>query len=255
MRWPLKGYSSSSGRWVGKLLSVRWTAALPIRPSFAISPDHTILIGRIRKDARLFDVPEPTLARRGRKRWYGEALHTPEQVRQNTGIPWQAVSAYASGTHHQFEVKALPTVRWQGTEDKTVSVIIIRPLAYRPRKGSKLLYRNTVYLLCTDPTLPLERVLQSYLWRWEIGVNFRDEKTVMGSWPSSGPQRDLRRSSSGAGGCGIFALLLAAAADEGKTKTCRPQNGRKNPGAAPDNSANDRSLFRSQLLENRLRHE
>jgi len=28
--------------------------------------------------------------------------------------------------------------------------------------------------------MPLERLLQSYLWRWEIELNFRDEKTVLG---------------------------------------------------------------------------
>jgi hypothetical protein len=56
----------------------------------------------------------------------------------------------------------------------------VRPLAYRPRKGSRLLYRNPVYLLCTDAAMSLETILQSYLWRWEIELNFRDEKTVMG---------------------------------------------------------------------------
>ena len=210
-------------------------------------PDHTILIGRIRKDARLFDVPEPTLARRGRKRWYGEALHTPEQVRQNTGIPWQAVSAYASGTHHQFEVKALPAVRWQGTGDKTVSVIIIRPLAYRPRKGSKLLYRNTVYLLCTDPTLPLERVLQSYLWRGEIEVNFRDEKTVMGVG-----QAQVRKETSVENAPALVVaayslLLLAAAADEGKTKNLPPPKWQKKIPEQRQTTQQMISLFRSQL--------
>ncbi|MDR2051685.1 MAG: hypothetical protein LBQ63_07950, partial [Deltaproteobacteria bacterium] len=38
-------------------------------------------------------------------------------------------------------------------------------------------YRNPAYLLCTDPDLPVERLLQAYLWRWEIELNFRDEKT------------------------------------------------------------------------------
>ncbi len=58
---------------------------------------------------------------------------------------------------------------------------MIRPLAYRPRKGSKLLYRDPSYLICTDPDLPLPRLIQSYLWRWEIELNFREEKTVLGA--------------------------------------------------------------------------
>jgi hypothetical protein len=36
------------------------------------------------------------------------------------------------------------------------------------------------YLICTDPVLPVDRLLQAYLWRWEIEVNFRDEKTLLG---------------------------------------------------------------------------
>ena len=63
---------------------------------------------------------------------------------------------------------------------KDVRLVIVRPLAYRPRKGTKLLYRDPAYLLCTDTDLPLEQLLQSYLWRWEVEVNFRDEKHVMG---------------------------------------------------------------------------
>jgi hypothetical protein len=43
-------------------------------------------------------------------------------------------------------------------------LVVIRPLAYRPRKGSRLLYRNPVYLLSTDPELPIDRLLQSCLW-------------------------------------------------------------------------------------------
>jgi hypothetical protein len=36
------------------------------------------------------------------------------------------------------------------------------------------------YLICTDPDLPLEELVKSYLWRWDIEVNHRDEKTLLG---------------------------------------------------------------------------
>ncbi len=36
------------------------------------------------------------------------------------------------------------------------------------------------YLICTDNNLNTEDLLQAYLWRWEIEVNFRDEKTLLG---------------------------------------------------------------------------
>lgn len=148
---------------------------------FRNPPDDTILIGRIRKDARLFRPPDAgEQSGRGRKRFYGQPLPTPEEIRKDNSISWQQVQAYASGRTHQFDVKHLPAVRWKGTGDRSAQALIIRPLAYRPRKGARLLYRNPVYLICTDPHLSVEKILQSYLWRWEIELNFRDEKTVFG---------------------------------------------------------------------------
>ena len=59
-------------------------------------------------------------------------------------------------------------------------VIVIEPVAYRLNKHSKLERREPAFLICTDPDMPLEEVLQAYLWRWDIEVNFRDEKTILG---------------------------------------------------------------------------
>ena len=151
------------------------------RTVFRDIPENTILIGRIRKDAKLFTPPDSdAVARRGRPRWYGFALPTPENIRQDDSIPWKQVEAFAAGTRHLFDIKCIPAVRWSGTGDRTVQVLIIRPLAYRPRKGSRLLYREPAYLICTDPALPLPQLLQAYLWRWEIELNFRDEKSLLG---------------------------------------------------------------------------
>lgn len=151
------------------------------RTVFRDAPENTVLIGRIRKDARLFLAPTPLeKPRRGRCRWYGEPLPTPEQIRRDDTIPWITVDAYGAGKVHQFEVKTLERVRWLGTGPRDARVVIVRPLAYRPRKGAHLLYRDPAYLLCTDPQLPLDRLLQAYLWRWEIELNFREEKTLLG---------------------------------------------------------------------------
>jgi len=35
-------------------------------------------------------------------------------------------------------------------------------------------------LICTDPALGIQSLLQSYLWRWDIEVNFRDQKSLLG---------------------------------------------------------------------------
>jgi len=53
------------------------------RTVFREKPEGATLIGRIRKDAHLFDAPAQTDGARGRRRLYGEALRTPEQLRQD----------------------------------------------------------------------------------------------------------------------------------------------------------------------------
>lgn len=146
-------------------------------------PAGVAIIGRIRGDARFHEAVMPMQGSPlgGRPRWYGRALPTPEQVRQDDSIPWQDAEAFAAGRRHTFKIKVMDRVRWRVTGAKqTLRVIVIAPLAYRPRKGGWLLYRKPAYLICTDPSLPLEQVLQAYLWRWGIEVNFRDEKTLLG---------------------------------------------------------------------------
>jgi hypothetical protein len=148
---------------------------------FQSIPENTVIIGRIRKDASLFSIPEePIGTYRGRKKYYGSPLPTPEQVRQDESVPWQKVTAFAAGKTHEFDVKTMTPVRWKSSKNRDMLIVIIRPLAYRPRKGAKLLYRDPAYLICTDTQMSLEQLVQAYLWRWEIELNFRDEKTVIG---------------------------------------------------------------------------
>lgn len=141
-------------------------------------PERTVFTGRIRRDAKLFQLPQANP--RGRRRIYGDPLPTPEQIRQDDGTPWRQVVAYAAGKEHLFRVKTLDAVRWKSAGDRTLRLIVIAPLAYRLSAGHPLLYRQPGYLVCTDPQAPLEEVLQAYLWRWDIEVNFRDEKSLLG---------------------------------------------------------------------------
>jgi hypothetical protein len=144
-------------------------------------PEGVTLIGRIRKDARLYAAPRTDGGGRGRKRYYGTPLPTPEEIRQDSSMPWQTVEAFAAGKRHAFNVKTVSNVRWEGTGNRDVRIVAIRPLAYRLGKRSKLLYRKPAYLICTDPGLDIATLVQTYVWRWEIELGFRDEKTVMGT--------------------------------------------------------------------------
>lgn len=145
-------------------------------------PPGTTLIGRVRKDVKLFAPPrsedQPAV---GSKRQYGAALPTPEQIRQDASIPWQEVEGYASGRRHTFRIKTLAPVLWKKAgAAMPLRLVVVAPVSYRLRKGSKLLYRRPAYLICTDPRLLLADLLQYYIWRWDIEVNHRDEKQIIG---------------------------------------------------------------------------
>jgi len=143
-------------------------------------PEKVTIIGRIRKDTKLYCIPD-TKIQFGRKRVYGERLPTPEEIRQSDHYQWQEVTAWAAGKTHHFNIKTISNVRWRPAGGRhNLILVVIRPLGYRLTKKSKMLYREPAYLICTDPQLNLQKLLQSYLWRWEIEVNFREEKTLLG---------------------------------------------------------------------------
>jgi DDE superfamily endonuclease len=146
-------------------------------------PPDSIYTGRCRKDAVLhFLPPERAAGSKGRRLSYGPQAPTPEQLRVDDSVPWQQVSAYAAGKIHDFKVKVLEQVLWRKAGAKTVlRVIVIAPLGYRLRKGSKLLYRQPAFLISTGTQMSVEEMLQEYLWRWGIEVNFREEKSLIGT--------------------------------------------------------------------------
>lgn len=214
---------------------------------FGAIPKGTVLIGRIRKDARLYEVPRESHAGPGRKRTYGDPLPTPEEIRKDDTIPWQKVEAFAAGKRHCFDVKTLPCVRWRSSKARNVRLVVVRPLAYCPRKGAKLLYRDPAYFICSDPDLPLDKLLQAYLWRWEIELNFRDEKTVFGVG-----EAQVRLPTSVQN---VPALLVAAyaflllAADDPSSRSAHMPTPKWNPRAPSDRPSTQQllALYRSQI--------
>jgi hypothetical protein len=145
-------------------------------------PPHTTCIGRVRKDASLCFTPDPALMKaRGRRLRYGSPAPTPEQFRTDESEPWQTMTFQHSGIAHELRYKHRKNMMWRTAgAGQILQLVIIAPLAYRLRKGSKLLYRAPGFLICTDPELEPRQVIEAYFQRWDIEVNFRDEKTLLG---------------------------------------------------------------------------
>jgi len=145
-------------------------------------PERTTLIGRVRKDTHLYFKPEESkMCGPGRRRVYGDIAPTPEELRLDESVPWERIKVWAAGSVHECRVKTLSPLRWRAAgAEHDLRLVVIAPIAYRPRKGSPLLYRNPAYLISTDPDLSVSDIVQSYVWRWDIEVNFRDEKQLLG---------------------------------------------------------------------------
>ena len=142
-------------------------------------PKAVEVVGRVRKDTALFFAPEAQAAT-GRRRLYGAPAPSPEALRTEASRPWESVEVFAAGTTHAMKIKVLGPVRSRLTGGAEVRIIVIAPLGYRLQKKGKLLYRQPAYLLVSDPSLSVAEAVQGYVWRWEVEVNFREEKTLLG---------------------------------------------------------------------------
>jgi hypothetical protein len=181
-------------------------------------PSNTTLVGRIRSDAKLHWLPQAPAAATGRKRVYGELAPTPGELRQDESIPWQQISVSIGGAQHQVRVKSLGPLRWRvAGQQHTLKLVVIAPLLYRISPSGKYLYRRPAFLISTDPDAATAEIVQRYIARWDIEVNFRDEKTLLGVGEAQ--VRDPHAVDNvTATAVAAYALLLAAAHRHGPAK-------------------------------------
>ena len=168
-------------RWARRLLLLAFDGGYTNRTVLKHLPHHTTAIGRLRQDAHLFFRPHPaTQKARGRRLRYGAPAPTPEQVRTDPS-PWETFTLLHNGIPHQLRYKRRTGLLWRAAgAHQVLQLIVIAPLAYRLRKGSKLLYRQPAFLICTDENLDPQLLIETYIARWDMEVNFREEKTLLG---------------------------------------------------------------------------
>jgi hypothetical protein len=138
--------------------------------------DRTILITRARKDLRLcfpYQGPGP--------RYYGTELFSPEMVHQDSTIPWKETKVFHGSRFRKIRFKEVGQVLWQrGGRRRLLRLFVLAPTRYRKTKGGSFYYREKAYLLCDDNQLPAQVLLQAYFDRWQIEINHRDEKSILG---------------------------------------------------------------------------
>lgn len=139
------------------------------------------LLCRCRKDAVLClpKVSDPKL--KGLKRFYDPRTFSPESVRLDQSIAYQSGSFFHGGQFHEIRYKELAHVLWRkGAGRRPLRLIVIAPTGYRLYQKGPLLYRQPAFLLCTDLKSPTKFLIASYLERWQIEINHREEKSTLG---------------------------------------------------------------------------
>lgn len=150
------------------------------RTFLANLPPQATVIGRIRKDAKLHFLPTEQTPK-GRNRAYGEDAPTPEALLRDEATTWETTHATIGGQPREIRFKQLRSLRWRPTgQQTTIQLLVLAPTLYRLSKNSPVNHRQPLYLICTDPQADPQTIIQRYIWRWDIEVNFRDEKTLLG---------------------------------------------------------------------------
>lgn len=138
--------------------------------------DRVDLIARCRKDARLC---WPAAA--GSRRKYDPQRFTPQQVHKDKNVRWRKARVYFGGDWRQIKYKELKGVLWKrGGGTRRLRLIVIAPQPYKLSTHSRVNYRQPAYLLCTDCSSSAKALVQTYFDRWQIEVNHRDEKSILG---------------------------------------------------------------------------
>ncbi len=149
------------------------------RTVFRMLPKRIVLIGRTRKDIRLYKPLHDAKRGKGRKKTYGAALPTPEGLRKDKSVPWKRCRIFAAGKKHNLRYKTISPVLWRsGAGNWPMRLVVVAPLRYRAHGHT--LYRDPAYLLVSDPGIEVREALQAYFYRWEIEADQKEEKDLLG---------------------------------------------------------------------------
>lgn len=146
------------------------------RTIFRAELDRVDLIARCRKDAKLC-LPAPP----GGRRKYGREKFTPQQFRLDKTVPWRSARIHFAGAKRTIRYKELQGVLWQrGAGMRPLRLFVIAPQPYKLSPNARTCYRQPSHLLCTDAASSAKDLIQAYFDRWQIEVNHREEKSILG---------------------------------------------------------------------------
>ena len=132
-------------------------------------PKNVDVIGPIRQDASL-SMPLGEVSDRKRKK--GDPLPKPQAMFEDNRWPFEVYTHGNDTFEKEIHVKQVKDVCWyHAAGGESLQLVLVRDPAG--------VWRDEV-LLCTDPTLPANEVIDGYLQRWSVEVAYADCKQFLG---------------------------------------------------------------------------
>lgn len=185
----------------GRTLYVVGDTSYTNRTTMERRPEHVEMVGRLRVDAALFAPPPPRQrGQRGRPRTRGPRLPTPDAM---------AATRTERGTWHRLRVTLYGktvtplvcrgTALWYGAlRAAPVRFVVVRDPSGRRRDEA---------FFCTDLTVGVTFLLETYAKRWALEVTFFDCKQSLGfEEPQNQATRAVRRTAPFTGV--VYALVV-----------------------------------------------
>jgi len=135
-------------------------------------PDSVVLLGAMRPDAVLTEVPEPPKP--------GALLPKPEALARDERVPWKSCDAQLYGHKRRVRYKEM-TAQWY----RACGVRLLRIVIVKVSTGSIGLR----VFFCTDANLSVVQILEGYAGRWAIESCFRNLKQLLGFADSQARKR------------------------------------------------------------------
>lgn len=140
-----------------------------------------VVFGAMRPDAVLTAPPPPRKPReRGRRRLRGRVLPKPEMLARDEREPWKACQAELYGKRRTVHYKTLEAQWYRACGTRLVRIVV-----------AHLMHGAVPFrvFVCTDPSLAVPTILETYAGRWATEVCFRDLKQLLGFGDSSARKR------------------------------------------------------------------
>ena len=134
--------------------------------------ERVVLFGAMRPDAVLTNPPSGSVGRKGgRPRKRGSEVRKPQKLAADGRSRWQTTTADLYGQLRTVRYKTLVAQWYRATGTRILRIVVVE--CNSGKAGIRVFF-------CSDASLDIATILETYAGRWGIEVFFRDAKQLLG---------------------------------------------------------------------------